>query len=169
MLEQLNQIIRQFGQEAVVNNNSVANEHNEGVMQEAQDAIFSQLQSMAANGQVNQLTDLLQNANDINADHPAVQNISNNFLDGITSKFGINKQTATQIAAMLIPMVLSQLSKKANDPNDNSFSLPDILGSVLGGGQPSQGQSSSSPLSEIGKSFLDRNKDGNVDLKDIIG
>lgn len=166
MLEQLNQIIRQFGQEAVVNNDAVANEHNEGVMQEAQNAIFSQLQSMAANGQTSQLTNLLQDSNSINAENPVVQNISNNFLDGITNKFGINKQTAMQIAASLIPMVLSQFSKKANDPNDNSFSLPDILGSVLGG-QASQG--GSSPLSEIGKSFLDRNKDGNVDLKDIIG
>ncbi len=168
MLEQLNQIIRQFGQDAVVNNEAVANEHNDGVMQEAQHAILAQLQNMAAGGQVNQLTDLLQNANSINADHPAVQNISNNFLDGITQKFGINKQTATQIATMLIPMVLSQLSKKANDPNDNSFSLPDILGSVLGGAQSAPGQNSS-PLSEIGKSFLDRNKDGKVDLNDIMG
>lgn len=169
MLEQLNQLIRRFGEDAVVNNEAIANEHNEGVMQEAQSAIFAQLQNMAASGEINQLADLLQNGNNISSDNPAVQNISNNFLEGITSKFGINKQTAAQIAAILIPLVLSRLSEKANDPNDNSFSLPDILGSVLGGGRSSQGQSSGSPLSEIGKSFLDRNKDGKVDLNDIIG
>ena len=170
MLEQLNQIIRQFGQNAVVDNAEVPNQYNEGVMQEAQNAIFSGLQNMAGNGQTQQLTDFLQNPNAIDQSNPAVQNISNNFLGGITEKFGISKQTAMQIAAMLIPLVLSQLSKRTNDPNDNGFSLPDIIGSLTGGQQqPQAQQGGGSILSQLGKSFLDKDKDGDVDLNDLKG
>jgi len=165
MLEQLNQLIRQFGQNAVVENNAVPNEQNEAVMQEAQSAILSGLQSMAANGNTQQLTQFLQNPEAINENHPAVQNISNNFLGGITEKFGISKQTATQIAAMLIPLVLSQVVKRTNDPNDSGFSLPNILGSLTGGAQQQQG--GGSIISQIGNSFLDKDGDGDVDLNDI--
>ncbi|HTN47506.1 MAG TPA: hypothetical protein VL098_14240 [Flavipsychrobacter sp.] len=168
MLEQLNQLIRQFGQQAVVDNNEVPNEHNEGVMQEAQSAIFAGLQNMVANGQTQQLTDMLQSGASVDQNNPMVQGIANNFLGGITEKFGISKQTATQIAAMLIPMVLSQLTKRTSDTNDNGFNLPDILGSLVGGGAKQQ-SGGGSAISQLGKSFLDKDKDGDVDLNDVIG
>lgn len=163
MLEQLTQLIQQFGQSAVVENNAVPNEQNQGVMQEAQNAIINGLQGMATQGNASQLTEMLQNPGAINESHPAVQNITNNFLGGITEKFGINKESATQIASSLIPMVLSQMAKKTNDPNDKSFDLSNILGSLTGGG------SGSSMISQLGKSFLDKDKDGDVDLNDLKG
>lgn len=167
MLEQLNQIIRQFGQSAVVDNAEVPTQLNEGVMQEAKTAIFSGLQNMVANGQTQELTNFLQNTNSIDQNNPAVQGITNNFLGGITEKFGISKQTGTQIAAMLIPLALSQLSKRTNDPNDSGFNLSNIIGSLTGSGQ--QPQAGGSSISQIGKSFLDRDKDGDVDLNDVKG
>ncbi len=152
MLEQLNEIIRQFGQSAVVDNADVPNEHNDAVMQEAQSSIMNGLQGMVANGQISQLTDMLNSGGSLDQNNPAVQGMANNFLGGITEKFGISKETATKIAMSLIPMVLAQFSKKAGDPNDNSLNITDILGSLTGGGSGSG--DFGSVLSNIGKSIF---------------
>jgi hypothetical protein len=163
MLEQLSQLINQFGQSAVVENSAVPNEHNAGVMQEAQSAIVNGLQGLAAQGNTSQLAKMLQNPQAINAEHPAVQNIAGSFLNNITEKFGINKETATQIASSIIPSVLSKFATKANDPNDSSINLTNILGSLTGGA------GGGSMISQLGKSFLDKDKDGDVDLNDVKG
>lgn len=134
MLDQLSQIIRQFGQSAVVENNEVPNEHNEGVMDEAQNAIFSGLQNMMANGQMNQLTELLNSNGNVDPSNPAIEGITNNFLGGITEKFGISKETGMKIAMALIPMVIAQFTKKAGDTNDQSLDIGGILKSLTGGG-----------------------------------
>lgn len=49
-------------------------------------------------------------------------------------KFGLDHGAASGIAASLIPTVLQKLVHKTNDPNDSSFSLGSILGSLTGGG-----------------------------------
>lgn len=50
MLEQLSDLVKQYGNEAVVNNSSVPNELNEGVMDEASTSIFSGLQKIISDG-----------------------------------------------------------------------------------------------------------------------
>lgn len=134
MLDQLSQIIRQFGQSAVVENNEVPNEHNEGIMDEAQNAIFSGLQNMVANGQMNQLTELLNSNGNVDSNNPALQGITNNFLGGITEKFGISQESAMKIAMALIPMVIAKFTQKAGDTNDQSLDIGGILKSLTGGG-----------------------------------
>lgn len=46
MLEQLSDLVRQYGNDAVVNNNSVPNELNEGVMDEASTSIFQDFRKL---------------------------------------------------------------------------------------------------------------------------
>jgi hypothetical protein len=47
MFEQLTQLVQQFGEDAVVKNSAIPNEHNEAVMKEAGNSIFASLQKMA--------------------------------------------------------------------------------------------------------------------------
>lgn len=51
MLDQLIQMLQQQGQESVVNNAAVPNEHNNGVLQEASSSITNVLKNMVDNGQ----------------------------------------------------------------------------------------------------------------------
>jgi len=158
MLDQLMNIIKQHGQQAVVENSAVPNEHNEVVMQEAGSSIFGSLQQMVSGGKMDQLTNLFQGK-----DNNAVNGLSENFAGNIAQKFGINAETAKNIAGGLIPQVLNSLKNKANDPNDKSIDLQSILGSLTSGGGGIQ-----NTINSIGSQFgLDKDKDGDVDFGDI--
>ena len=144
MLEDLMKMLQNSGQESVINNPAVPNEHNNAVLQSAGNSIMDTIKSMMANGQGDQVAQL---ANDPNS--PAAQNMQNGFVENIMQKFGINGDAAKGIAASLIPLVLSQLSKG----NNNAGSAGGINLSTI--------------TSMLGKAGMDKDNDGDVDLKDV--
>jgi hypothetical protein len=48
-------------------------------------------------------------------------------------KLGIDNQAAKQIAEVLVPVVISKLVNRTNDPNDNSFDINSIFSSLTDG------------------------------------
>ena len=70
MFEQLTDLVKQFGGDAVVNNPAVPNEHNEAVMNEASASILDGLKGMVANGNVSDLAGLFQGDNASDASNP---------------------------------------------------------------------------------------------------
>ncbi|WP_264564980.1 DUF937 domain-containing protein [Flavobacterium sp. N3904] len=166
MFEQLTQLVQQFGQEAVVNNNAIPNENNEAVMEEAGNSIFSSLQKMASDGGVEKLAGLLQGNNAQNPSNPAVQQITEQLTGSLGEKFGLNSTAAAGVANSMIPKILGGLVNKTNDPND-SFQLTDLIGAISGGGAQTSGIMDT--ISKYGTQFgLDQNADGKLDLNDAI-
>jgi hypothetical protein len=146
MFEQIMQLIQQSGQQSVINNPDVPNEHNEGVIKEAGSAIMASLGKLTQTGQVNEVLASPEG-------HPAVQEIQGNFATSIIEKFGINPATATSIATTLIPTILSAVRN-----NTGGMDLQSILQSFGGAGG----------LSSLGAKFgLDKDNDGDVDLNDV--
>jgi hypothetical protein len=129
MLENLNQLVKENAQEAIVNNNEVPNEKNEAAIQAASGSIFDALKQQMASGNVSQLADTFKSGDAGNS--PVVQQASTNFTDKLAG-MGINLQSAKSIAASIIPGVFSKFIKKTNDPNDSSFDIKDVLGKIAG-------------------------------------
>lgn len=166
MFEQLTQLVQQYGNDAVVNNNAVPNEHNEAVMKETGNSIFSSLQKMASEGGIEQLAGLLHGDNAQNNTNPAVQQITKQLTGSLGEKFGLSSETASGIAGNMIPKILSGLTGKANDPND-SFQMTDIISAISG--SSSQTTSIMDSISKYGMQFgLDQNADGKVDIADAM-
>lgn len=170
MFEQLTQLIQQSGQQSVIDNPEVPNEHNDAVIAEAQNSILSTFGQLNANGETEQVNEALSSA-----DHPVTQNIQQNFAGNIMEKFGINSATATSIAATLIPTVLNAIKGGGNQTGGagggNGFNIQDILSSLggtnFGSGGFGSGNIQSSINSIGGKLGLDKDNDGDVDLNDI--
>ncbi len=142
MLENLNELVRENVQDAVVNNSEVPNEQNEAVIQAASGSIFDTLKDQLSTGNIGALTDLF---NGSSAQGSSVaQQASNSFTDKL-SGLGINAETAKTIAASVIPLIVGKLAQKTADPNDSSFNIKDILGNIAGGA------------------------DGKFDLNDVMG
>jgi hypothetical protein len=166
MFEQLTQLVQQYGQEAVVKNDAIPNEHNEAVMQEAGNSIFSSLKKMASEGGVQKLAGLLQGNNAQDPSNPAVQQITQQLTGSLGEKFGLNSGVAAGVAGALIPQILGGLVNKANDPND-SFQITDLIGAISGGGAQSAGIMDT--ISKYGTQFgLDQNADGKLDIQDAM-
>ncbi len=174
MLDQLMQLIQQSGQQTVVENNSVPNEYNDAVLNEAQQSITSGLAGLASTGELNNLLQSGQDEQQLAA-NPAVQNISNNFMGSIMEKFGLNKATAASIASSIIPMVLGKMMNKSGNQQSSGFDLGGLLSSLTGSNAPAQGQSQAGnndglmgKISSIGAKFgLDKDGDGDVDMGDL--
>lgn len=163
MIDQLTQLVQQFGQESVVDNKEVPNEYNDAVMEETGNSVFSGLQKMVSDGNIEQLAGMLQGNNAQNPSNPGVQQLTEQLTGSLGSKFGLSSNVASGVAGSLIPKILSGLVGKANDPND-SFQLTDLIGAISGGGQSSGIMDA---ISKYGTQFgLDQNADGKVDLSD---
>ncbi|HET8574087.1 MAG TPA: hypothetical protein VFL76_09465 [Edaphocola sp.] len=155
MLEQFQDLIKGFGQQAVINNQAVPNEQNEAVMSEAQQVIQDGMQQMAQNGQLQELAQQVQNGQD-SATHPATQQIQSNMVSSLRKKFGLDSAAASGVASSLIPSVLNKVLGSSSD-----FNLNGLLSSFGSG-------SLGSTISNIsGKLGLDKDKDGDVDMNDI--
>ncbi|GEP51201.1 hypothetical protein FNO01nite_18730 [Flavobacterium noncentrifugens] len=164
MLEQLSELVKQYGNDAVINNSAVPNEHNEGVMDEASSSIFSGLQQIASEGGTAQLAALFNGNSAASPSNPVVQKLSEQLSGNLGQKFGLDSSAAAGIAGSLIPKVLGSLIGKAKNPNDSSFKISDLVNAISGG----RGNSGlMDAISKYGGQFgLDQNNDGKVDMGD---
>ncbi len=177
------ELVRENGQQTVVKNPAVPNSQNEAVMQEASSSIFSGMQHMMQTGGPGALKSLFEGVQSGNTNHPAVQQVANDFSGNLMQKFGLDSGAAKALAISLIPMVLGKLMHRTqNAPQGSGFSIGSILGSLMGGGalgglmgggQSQQAQAQSGgmmgSLSSMGaKMGLDKDGDGDTDLNDLM-
>lgn len=167
IFEQLTQLVKQYGTDAVVNNTAVPNEQNDAVMSEASSSIIDSLKNMAASGNVEDLGKLFQGTNASDASNPTVQEITNNLTSSLGEKFGLSGDAASGVAGSLIPKVLGSLIGSAKDPNNPGFNISDIIGAISGGNGNAGGLMD--VVSKYGGQFgLDQNADGKVDMSDAM-
>ncbi|CAN5615889.1 hypothetical protein BH10BAC3_BH10BAC3_38480 [soil metagenome] len=164
MLENILEMIKDFGKEQVVENPEIPNEQNEAVMAEASHAVAGTLQQQLAQGNIAGVLDMFRSNDSTEImGNPVAQNMQAGFMDNISSKLGINKNVAAGLAATLIPMVLSKLVNRTNStaPADSGFNLNSLIGSLTGGGN---GHDFSGLLNQ----FTGNGGSGGFDLKNII-
>ncbi|MES2777760.1 MAG: hypothetical protein V4722_26510 [Bacteroidota bacterium] len=134
MLENLLNLVTEYAQDNVVDNPDIPNEQNNEVVAEATHAVAGGLQDALANGHTEDVLALFNSKSAAQAmSSPVAQQIQGGFLDNITSKLGINKNVAIGLASTLIPIVISKLVKRSNDPNNSSFDIGGIVSSLTGG------------------------------------
>lgn len=166
MFEQLTQLVQQYGNEAVVKNQSIPNDQNEGVINEASSTILSGLQKILAEGGTNDLASLFQGNNASDSSNPVVQKLTEQFSGNLGSKFGIDGASASGVAGSLIPTVLGALVGNAKDPNHKGFEISDLVNAISGGSGNSDLMDT---ISKYGTQFgLDQNADGKVDVSDVM-
>ena len=168
MFEQLTDLVKQFGGDAVVNNAAVPNEHNEAVMNEASSSILDGLKGMVANGNISDLAGLFQGNNASDASNPVVKQLTDKLSGSLGEKFGLDSDAASGVAGSLIPKVLGSLVNKAKDPNDSSFQISDIIGAISGENSQTSGGIMDA-ISKYGGQFgLDQDGDGQVSISDAV-
>ena len=137
MLEQLLAMVREIGQEQVVNNSLVPNEQNEGVMAAASESILSGMQQAVANGRGEELLSMFNSSNaaEIMA-NPLAQEMQDGFVANAQQKLGLSSNVVKGLAVTLLPIIISKLVKRTNSTAeaDTGFSLDGLLGGLTGGG-----------------------------------
>jgi hypothetical protein len=134
MFETLMTLVQQNAGQAVVNNPAIPNEQNDNVMQTVTSSIMSGLGHQAQGGGLGSLLGMVTGQGGSIDNHPATQGVQQHVQQDLISKLGISPQVAMSVASTLVPIVLSKLMHKANDPNDSSIDAGSLMSS-LGGGQ----------------------------------
>lgn len=101
----------------------------------------------------------------INQDNPVVQNVSGNVIQNLMNKFNLDQGSANNIAGGLVPSVLKNLVSRTNNPGDNSFDIQGIFNQLSGG--KTGGMDIAGLIAKF-KGGLDKDGDGDTDLKDIM-
>ncbi|MCU0429020.1 MAG: DUF937 domain-containing protein [Cytophagaceae bacterium] len=149
MLENLLNLVKETGSDYVNSDNGLDNKHSDEAMKMASSSIMDVLGQQLNGGNAQNVMSLLS-GNTNTQGNPVVNMIIQQLSGNIMQKFGIGSAQASGIATTLIPMVLNQFIKKTNDPNDSSFDLQSIAGTLLNQGGQGGGMNVSSLMNLIG-------------------
>ena len=189
MLDQLFNIVKQFGQETVVNNPDVPNEFNQEVMADATQTIAGGFKNIVAGGGLENIIDLFQGGgNTVGAGtsgggkggllkNPVVSMMVGYFINKLVAKYSMSPSVASNVANTLIPNSLNSLIQQTKDPNNANINLDGLIGSLIGGGaweEQREEKNSGSPLQDLLEKFTgggngNSNPGGSgFDLQEII-
>jgi hypothetical protein len=137
MIDQLMKLVRENAGDEIINNPAIPNEKNDEAVQEVGQNIIGGLKEQLSGGNIQEMASMFSGGA-TSGSNPMVSQLIGKVAGSLAAKFGISPQTATQIAAGILPKVLNQFVNKTKDPNDNDFDLQDVL-SKLGGGNTNIG------------------------------
>ncbi len=172
MLDQLMNLLQEKGQQGVVNNPAIPNEHNSEVLGEAGSSIVSGLQQALAGGGLSQVMKMFGQGGAQGGGiaslmtNPMVQSMIQSFTGKLTSQYNVDPAQAQQVSANLIPDVLSGFAGKVTDPNDSSIDINSVMQSLAGGN--ASGIDFNGILSKFQGQGGDADGDGDVDLQDVM-
>lgn len=180
MLDQIVSLVKQFGQETVVNNPEVPNEYNQEVLADATSTITNGFQNVMAGGGFENILDLFKGGGK-NAGSPGIGGLVKNpivtmmigyFISKLVNKYKMSPASASSVANNLIPNALSGLINQTNDPGNPNATLDSLVGSLTGGesNNTEQSENSESPLQNLLDQFTGgtSGSGGGFDLQDII-
>jgi hypothetical protein len=185
MLDQLFNIVKESGQDTVVNNPDVPNEYNQEVMADATQTIAGGLKNIMAGGGFENILDLFKGGGSGNGisgggvsgllKNPIVSMMVGYFISKLVKKYSMSPSVATNVANNLIPHALNGLIQQTNDPNNPNINLDGLIGSLTGSAGESQ-QTGETPLQNLLDSLTghgvgnnNAGSSGGSGLLDIIG
>ncbi|MEO7983053.1 MAG: hypothetical protein ABI688_03120 [Bacteroidota bacterium] len=181
MLDQLFDLVKQFGKDTVVNNQEVPNEHNEDIMADATQTIGSGFQNIMAGGGFQNILDLFKGGGSNSGGggllkNPIVSMMVGYFINKLVNKYKMSPSAASNVSNNLIPNVLNGLISKTNstDPKNDAFDFNDLIGSLTRGNVPtSESQAGGFNFQDLLNQFTGggENSSGNgggFNLQDII-
>jgi len=132
MFDELLKLVGSEAGEQIINNPQIPNENNDAAINTTTESIMDGLKGQISSGNGADVLSLLGGQSGIQG-NPLVGSLTGNVTNSLMDKLGISNPVAKQVAAALVPVVIGKLVSKTNDPNDNSFDINSIFGSLTGG------------------------------------
>ena len=142
MLDQLINLVKQYGREPVIENQEIPNDRNQQILAEATDTIGSGFQNILAGGGLSNILDLFKGGRNPKqggigglVKNPIVSMMVGYFISKLVRKYNMSPSSARQVSNNLIPNVLGNLINRTTShaPEDDAFDFNDLLGSLTGG------------------------------------
>ncbi len=176
MSDQIFQLVKEYGQQVVVDNKDVPENDKGAIMAEASKTVTEGLQNVMAGGGLQNILDMFTgNGKQEGAasllKNPIVTMMIGHFISKLTGKFNMNAAQASQVANQLIPNVLNGLVNRtaSSDPSDQAFNLTDLIGSLTGNKGAGSGFDFQGLLEQFtGAKNAQPGESGGFNLQDLI-
>lgn len=184
MLDQIAQLVKEYGKETVVENQAIPNEENNAILAEATKTVSSGLQNILAGGGLQNILDMFtgggNNGQQNNGGsgiagllkNPIVSMMIGHFISKLTTKFNMAPAQASSVANNLIPNVLESLVNRTTSqaPENDSFDLNDLIGSLTGGKVATSENAGSNGFNFQGllDQFTNTNGGNGINIQDLI-
>jgi hypothetical protein len=145
MLEQISQLVKQFGQQSVVENPDVPNELNNQVMAEATKTISGGLQNIVSGGGLQSLVNMFTGSQSQGSgsllNNPITSMMVGNLANNLMQKLNLSPAVANAVSNNIIPSVLGTLTTRtaSTAPQDNGFNLNSLISAFTGGASGGSG------------------------------
>lgn len=157
MINQILDLVKQYGQQSVVQNADVPDEYNNVVMSETASTITGGLQNMLAGGGLQSVISMFtgnngQSRNNI-LSNPIVAMMVGHLASKLMGKLKLSPAVANSVATNIIPGVIGSIVNRtrSNAAKDNNFDLNDLIGAFTGGnGAQSSGINFQDILNQLG-------------------
>ncbi|HWA33670.1 MAG TPA: hypothetical protein VG737_06050 [Cyclobacteriaceae bacterium] len=132
MFEPLFKIVEQNAQKSIIQNSAVPDQLNNAAIKEVTTQIFTGLKGQVSEGNMQQVISMFQIGSKGMTSHPVVGSIIASVAESLVAKFGIQSAVAQSIATGMVPAVMTEVIRKANDPRDIEFDLQQMMRSMTG-------------------------------------
>ncbi|CAN5319397.1 hypothetical protein BH09BAC3_BH09BAC3_11900 [soil metagenome] len=133
MLEQLLQLVEQSAKEPIIENKAIPDQLNHPAIKEVTHQIISNLKGQVAAGNMQQVIAMFQSGGGKSlAANPVVSTMVTSVTASLATRFNLSPQVAQSVANNLVPPVINQVIKKANDPRDIDFDLQQMMRTMSG-------------------------------------
>lgn len=163
MFENLINLVRQNAGDAVISNPAIPNEKNEAAVETAGDSIMTTLKNALEGGRLNDVLAFFKNGKQGSPE--LVQEATNNYAQDLQNNLGIAPAEANKTASALVPQTMQELATKTADPSANGFNIQDIFNKLSG--NKTSGFNMQEMLNKFTGGKLDKDRDGDVDFKDL--
>lgn len=169
MLEQLQSLMQEHSQQAIVKNPEIPDNQNTEVMNTLMGSITGGLQEQAQSGNIQGIMGLFSGKETGSGlmNNPVVAAIAGKAVSAIMQRFGLSSSSAGGIVSSVLPGVIGGLINKTSNPADNSLDFNSVLGGLLGGGSASGTTASAASgfdFNQIGYALAD----GKLDMNDLM-
>lgn len=182
MLDQIAQLVKEFGKDTVVENQAIPNEENNAILAEATKTVSSGLQNILAGGGLQNILDMFTGGNGQQNNggsgiagllkNPIVSMMIGHFISKLTTKFNMAPAQASSVANNIIPNVLESLVNRTTSqaPENDSFDLNDLIGSLTGGKVATSENAGNNGFNFQGllDQFTNANGGNGINIQDLI-
>ncbi len=134
MLENvLGDLVSQYSRSAISGNASISEDKQNDIVQVLSESLLGGMKNQVSQGNVAGLLDIFSSKTTTSIGNPILNGIQSSAASMLSQRIGLNPMIANGIVSTIVPMVMSSLGKKANDPQDNSLDFNDLIKSIGGG------------------------------------
>lgn len=131
MLQDVMNMVRETVSNAISGNQEVPEEKKGQVVETTTHAIADGLKRNMNMDNLKGIVSLFK-GHDSTDKNPITGNIETSVANALKEQVGLQPNTANSITASIVPMVISALAGRMNDPNDKEFDVQNLIRSFIG-------------------------------------